>query len=160
MLPSLDGAKSPQKPSRMFFVVQSERRTVIVLLFLFICSSQFKSMDYRGQKLSEYIYAILTILCGGIGWIVGFYKGSFMLTFYGWAIGLALSLVVSVAQSSYQYSLYNFELNLFQLCIPDWPMFNRNKVIWSDEVSTQANKGSKADAKGKIKKSKKAVDVK
>jgi hypothetical protein len=60
-------------------------------------------MDYRGQKLSEYIYAILTILCGGIGWIIGYQQGSFMITFYGWCIGLGLSLLV-----------FFFNLNLFE----------------------------------------------
>jgi hypothetical protein len=51
-------------------------------------------MDYRGQRICEYIYAILTIFLGAIAWIVGYIKGDFQLTFYGWAIGLGLSLIV------------------------------------------------------------------
>ncbi len=51
-------------------------------------------MDYRGQRLSEYIYSILTILFGGIAWIVGFLQNDFQITVYGWAAGLALALLV------------------------------------------------------------------
>ena len=51
-------------------------------------------MDYKGQRLSEYIYSILTILFGGVAWIVGYVKGDFQVTFYGWAAGLALALLV------------------------------------------------------------------
>jgi len=52
-------------------------------------------MDYKGQRLSEYIYSILTILFGGVAWVIGFVKGDFQVTFYGWAAGLALALLVS-----------------------------------------------------------------
>lgn len=52
-------------------------------------------MDYKGQKLAEYIYSFIVILFGAIAWIVGFIYGDFVLTFYGWAGGLAISLVVS-----------------------------------------------------------------
>ena len=52
-------------------------------------------MDYQGQKLCEYIYSIITILFGAIAWMVGYYKGDFIYTFYGWAAGVAISLVVS-----------------------------------------------------------------
>lgn len=51
-------------------------------------------MDYKGQRLSEYIYSILTILFGAVAWVVGYVQGDFQLTFYGWAAGLALSLLV------------------------------------------------------------------
>jgi signal peptidase complex subunit 1 len=70
-------------------------------------------MDYRGQKLCEYIYTILVILFGGVAWIIGYIKNDFVITFYGWAAGLALALV---------------------LCIPDWPMYNRNPVTWLNEI--------------------------
>lgn len=57
----------------------------------------FLQMDYKGQRLSEYIYSILTILFGGVAWIVGYVKGDFQVTFYGWAAGLALALLVGDA---------------------------------------------------------------
>eukprot|EP00981_Chlorochromonas_danica_P006140 scaffold1290_cov248-Ochromonas_danica.AAC.25 len=47
----------------------------------------------------------------------GYSQNDFFLTCKGWAIGLGLSLVI---------------------CIPDWPFFNRNKVVWSDEVGKLA----------------------
>jgi hypothetical protein len=52
------------------------------------------SMDYKGQRLSEYIYSIITILFGAIAWIVGYVKGDFQITVYGWAGGLVLALLV------------------------------------------------------------------
>ena len=51
-------------------------------------------MDYKGQRLSEYIYSILTILFGGVAWVYGYIQGDFQVTFYGWAAGLALALLV------------------------------------------------------------------
>lgn len=51
--------------------------------------------DFQGQKLSEYLYYYIIIVCGAIGWVVGYAKGSFLLTFYGWFIGVIISLAVS-----------------------------------------------------------------
>jgi len=93
-------------------------------------------MDYKGHQLSENIYYFLTIICGLIAWIVGYVKEDFQLTVYGWTVGLVLSLI---------------------LCIPDWPMFNRNPVHWLDEVGSRSSnkgsstKGSKDDKKDKKK---------
>mmetsp|Transcript_28066 Transcript_28066/g.26928 ORF Transcript_28066/g.26928 Transcript_28066/m.26928 type:complete len:103 (-) Transcript_28066:90-398(-) len=96
-------------------------------------------MDYRGQKLSENIYYILTILFGAIAWIVGYSQGDFQLTFYGWLAGLIISLV---------------------LCIPDWPMFNRNPVTWLEEISHNGVSSAPKEvaATKKTKKSKKSID--
>ena len=52
-------------------------------------------MDYKGQQLNEYIFSILTILCGAIALIIGWVKQDFQVTFYGWSVGLVLSLIVS-----------------------------------------------------------------
>jgi uncharacterized membrane protein YiaA len=57
-------------------------------------------MDYKGQQLNEYIFSFLTIFCGAIAFLVGFYKNDFQITFYGWSVGLILSLIVN------KYSLY------------------------------------------------------
>ena len=64
-------------------------------------------MDYKGQMLCEYIYSIICVGCTIIAWIAGWYQQNFYVTFQGWCIGMVLSLI---------------------LCIPDWPMYNRNKV--------------------------------
>ncbi len=40
-----------------------------------------------------------------------------------------------------------------QLCIPDWPMYNRNKVVWLDEVEEKVvNKSSKGKQSSKSQK--------
>ena len=85
-------------------------------------------MDYRGQQLSERIHYILVILFGAIAWFAGFYYTDFQQTFYGWLVGLVLSLL---------------------LCIPDWPWYNRNKVQWLEEIPdhTAAIKAMKAKTK-------------
>lgn len=57
---------------------------------------QYDTMDYRGQQLCEYIYTILVILFGSIAWVYGYLKEDFSFTFYGWAVGLVLSLLVKV----------------------------------------------------------------
>lgn len=51
-------------------------------------------MDYKGQQLNEYIFSIITILFGAIALIVGWVHQDFQITFYGWSVGLGLSLVV------------------------------------------------------------------
>lgn len=103
-------------------------------------------MDYRGQKLCEYIYTILVILFGGVAWIIGYIKNDFVITFYGWAAGLALGLVVraSILLLSLSPCLTSLSFAL-QLCIPDWPMYNRNKVIWLNEIG-KPNAATKSKA--------------
>lgn len=41
------------------------------------------------------LYNILKLFYQGIAWIVGYIAGDFTLTFYGWSVGLVLSLMVS-----------------------------------------------------------------
>ena len=92
-------------------------------------------MDYKGQQLSEHLYYFLTIVAGIVAWFIGWYKNDFQIAFYGWAAGLGVALV---------------------LCIPDWPMFNRNKVTWLEEVGQHSRSskrgGSEGDSTSKDKK--------
>jgi hypothetical protein len=67
---------------------------VLVNAWIFLFALAHNSMDYKGQRLSEYIYSIITILFGAIAWIVGYVKGDFQITVYGWAGGLVLALLV------------------------------------------------------------------
>jgi hypothetical protein len=53
------------------------------------------AQDFKGQQLSEQLYYYIVILLGALGWIMGYFKESFLYTFYGWAIGVGLSLLVS-----------------------------------------------------------------
>jgi hypothetical protein len=50
----------------------------------------------------------------------------------------------------------------FQLCIPDWPMYNRNPVTWLEEVGrSNKSKAAKSASKDKVKKDKaKKAEVK
>jgi len=76
--------------------------------------------DFQGQKLSEYLYYYLIILCGAAGWLYGYTQQSFLPTFYAWAVGLALSLIV---------------------CTPDWPFYNRHPVAWLKEFPRLSSVG-------------------
>lgn len=67
-------------------------------------------MDYKGQRLSEYIYSFLVIFFGAVAWIAGWVQGDFLITFYGWAAGLALALLVN--------KMYSFHIHVHSfLCI-------------------------------------------
>jgi multisubunit Na+/H+ antiporter MnhE subunit len=64
-------------------------------------------MDYKGQRLSEYIYSIIIILCGAIGWLIGYQEKNFLLAFYGWAVGLIIALIVRIfIENSYIITIY------------------------------------------------------
>ena len=60
----------------------------------------------------------------------------------------------------YFYIEFNYfnELSDFilkQLCIPDWPMYNRNPVVWLEEVGRcNKSKSSAAKTSSKVKKDK------
>lgn len=49
-----------------------------------------------------------------------------------------------------------------QVCIPDWPMYNRNPVTWLEEIgkSNKLKESSSKAMKPKKDKSKKAVETK
>jgi hypothetical protein len=47
------------------------------------------------------------------------------------------------------HSLNDLFFNSIKICIPDWPFFNRNKVIWADEVSQLASKSEGKKSKEK-----------
>lgn len=70
-------------------------------------------MDYKGQKLAEMLYTYLIVVFGAIAWVFGYFAQDFMVTFYGWLFGLIFCMI---------------------LCIPDWPIYNRNPVPWLKEI--------------------------
>jgi len=96
----------------------------------------------------------------------GYIKGDFQVTFYGWAAGLALALLVGddyLPIHLVWFLLVRNPLLFLQLCIPDWPMYNRNPVTWLDEVGKR-NKaksvGTGSTKTNKPKKSKKESETK
>ncbi|KAG7372670.1 microsomal signal peptidase subunit SPC12 [Nitzschia inconspicua] len=70
-------------------------------------------MDYKGQQLSELIFYWIILLCGGVGWIIGYMRQEFLIVFKFWLVGVVVSVI---------------------LCVPDWPMYNRNPIQWLDSV--------------------------
>ena len=86
--------------------------------------------DYSGQRLSENIHYVIVVLFGTVAWFYGYYVTDFEQTFYGWAIGLGLSLII---------------------CIPDWPFYNRNKVQWLDEIPEYSSDMKKSIFKKTVK---------
>jgi signal peptidase complex subunit 1 len=79
-------------------------------------------MDYKGQKLAEWIYYVITILFSIIAWIVGFVMNDFMTAVYGWAIGLGIALLLTII---------------------DWPLFNSNPVHWLKDIPDRSVKKKK-----------------
>ncbi|CAM9623930.1 unnamed protein product [Chrysoparadoxa australica] len=73
-------------------------------------------MDYKGQKLAEQLYFYIIIICGAIGWVVGYAEQDFLYTLYACGAGVLISSL---------------------LCVPDWPIYNRHPVKWLDEVPNQ-----------------------
>mmetsp|Transcript_28118 Transcript_28118/g.40258 ORF Transcript_28118/g.40258 Transcript_28118/m.40258 type:complete len:83 (+) Transcript_28118:61-309(+) len=70
-------------------------------------------MDYKGQQLSEFFFYYITIIFGGLGWIVGYIHQDFSYVFYPWLAGVILSTI---------------------LCVPDWPFYNRHPIKWIESV--------------------------
>ncbi|KAJ1452516.1 signal peptidase 12 kDa subunit, partial [Pelagophyceae sp. CCMP2097] len=69
--------------------------------------------DYKGQQLAEMLYMTIIVIIGCMAWVYVYPRRSFKLTFYGWAFGLVFCMI---------------------LCVPDWPIFNRNPVNWLKEI--------------------------
>ena len=100
------------------------------------------TMDFEGQKLAELIFHILIILCGAVGWVIGYIQQDFTIVFKCWLVGLVLSVLVrgrSIVQQQFLFSLQHQTLTLSllpasQICVPDWWFYNRHPVKWLDSV--------------------------
>ena len=62
-----------------------------------------------------------------VAWVVGFVQQNFLSTFYGWLVGVCISVV---------------------LCVPDWPLFNRHPVSWLSEVPPSGKKDGRDGGAG------------
>ena len=72
-------------------------------------------MDFKGQALCEWYYQLIAILFAVIGFVVGCAYQDFSIAFQIWLAGVVVASLV---------------------CIPDWPIYNRNPLKW-----VKANKG-------------------
>jgi len=95
--------------------------------------------DYDGQRLAELLYYWIIICFGAAGWVWGYIEKNFKYTFYCWAVGVGISVL---------------------LCVPDWPIYNRHTVEWRESCHPGSRKsgtsGGAADSSksGKKKKTK------
>lgn len=66
-------------------------------------------MDYKGQELAELLYTYILNFGALLAFLIGYYYESFqyVIVIYATASGIALLL-----------------------CVPDWPIFNKNKLKW------------------------------
>lgn len=97
-------------------------------------------MDYQGQRLAELMFYWIILSFGGVGWIIGYFQQDFMIVFKFWLVGVVISVVVRQDQDyrirgmsfnvSYLCSFFYF----LQLCVPDWPYFNRHPIKWLESV--------------------------
>ena len=96
-----------------------------------------KMVDYEGQKISEYIYVAFISAAGVIAWLIGYWKSDFQVSVYGWAIAVAMSVL---------------------LCVPDWPMYNKKPVTWLKKVgSTETDESAEVSVSKKSKNKKNKV---
>ncbi|KAH3760451.1 signal peptidase complex subunit 1 [Pelomyxa schiedti] len=75
-------------------------------------------MDFKGQEQAEFIFKIILISFGVVGWLAGFFQQDFRLTIFVVLVGLAVSLLV---------------------CVPSWPIFRRHPLYFlsSEEIESR-----------------------
>ena len=92
--------------------------------------------DFKGQLHNERFFQILVVIFGLVGFVAGYIRGEFQITFLFLATGGGISAVV---------------------CLPDWPWWNRHPLEWlpaeeeeeEQEAEKKKKKGKKDDAGGK-----------
>jgi signal peptidase complex subunit 1 len=78
-------------------------------------------MDYAGQKLAEQLLTRMLLAFAFFSFVVGYWKGSFVLMAQINGVGLALTLLAVV---------------------PDWPWFNKHPVTWLPPVGKDRKNSS------------------
>lgn len=107
-------------------------------------------MDYEGQRLAELIFYWIILSFGGVGWVIGYFRQDFTIVFQWWLVGVAISVVVSdrktkeLGEFGYSITVKNSfshgVFHTFQLCVPDWPFYNRHPVKWLESVPDRREK--------------------
>jgi signal peptidase complex subunit 1 len=120
-------------------------------------------VDFEGQKLAEQIFYVVIIAFGGVGWVVGFLQQDFTIVFQAWLVGVILSVIVgsppwretkalllvcdrfsSIHPSRPPLSIVDHS-SVHQICVPDWPFYNKHPVKWLDSVQERRQHSTKAD---------------
>lgn len=103
-------------------------------------------MDYEGQRLAELIFYWIILSFGAVGWVIGYFQQDFMIVFQCWLVGVVISVIVSDEWLSHSVCIFPrfiFFVSLtrfsklfiaLQLCVPDWPFYNRHPVKWLESV--------------------------
>lgn len=63
-------------------------------------------MDYEGQKLCEYLFCIIILAFGSIGWIIGYIHQDFYICVKAWFAGLVLSIIVRKSFSFLMFDIF------------------------------------------------------
>mmetsp|Transcript_30216 Transcript_30216/g.48791 ORF Transcript_30216/g.48791 Transcript_30216/m.48791 type:complete len:98 (-) Transcript_30216:57-350(-) len=79
-------------------------------------------MDFVGQRTCERLYQLIVILFAVLGFVSGFIAQSMKLLMYIFGSGVLVACVV---------------------CGPDWPIYNKNPIIWRDQQQRQSKKKGK-----------------
>ena len=106
-------------------------------------------MDYEGQRLAELLFYWIILSFGAVGWIIGYFQQDFFIVFKAWLVGVVISVVVSPLEhlrprkdesngTSHNFTPFLF----FQLCVPDWPFYNKHPIKWLDSVPDRRQKTS------------------
>ena len=80
-------------------------------------------MDYKGQQLAELLFYWIIIAFGAVGWVIGYIHQDFFIVFQVWLVGVSISVV---------------------LCVPDWPIYNRNPIKWLDAIPDRRQEAESA----------------
>lgn len=97
-------------------------------------------MDYQGQRLAELLFYWIIISFGAVGWVIGYFQQDFMIVFQAWLVGVVISVLVSLLLvfHSVPFSCCSTNrrawISPLQLCVPDWPIFNRHPVKWLESI--------------------------
>jgi len=98
-------------------------------------------MDYKGQRLAELIFYWIILSFGIVGWVIGYVQQDFTVVFQAWLVGVLISVLVSlsplrptIATVSLSHIHRYVNPSFSQLCVPDWPFYNRNPISWLESV--------------------------
>ena len=75
--------------------------------------------DFKGQLHNERFFQILVVIFGLVGFVAGYIRGEFQITFLFLATGGGISAVV---------------------CLPDWPWWNRHPLEWLEPLEEEPEK--------------------
>lgn len=103
------------------------------------------TMDFEGQRLSELLFYWIIIVFGAIGWVKGYFAQDFWLCFQAWAVGVVISVIVrffglAAAAALVDIATCTVLTQCLQLCVPDWPIYNRHPVKWLESVPHRRQK--------------------